>query len=168
MFELKRMSPAGVDAALKKAERYRLLNEPAEAESICRDVLDVDAGHQGALVMLLLALTDQFRAHDGGAQVGAARALLPKLSSEYAQAYYAGIICERWGKRLLERALPGSGPMVYDWLREAMEDYEQAEGLRPAGDDTAILRWNSCARLIMKHGHLRPPAAEALKATPLE
>ncbi len=167
-FPLKRLSPAGIDAALRKAERYRLLNEPAEAESICRDVLDVDPGNEAALVMLLLALTDEFGAHDGGAQVSEARALLARLPGEYGRAYYAGIICERWAKRLLDRSQPGSGPMIYDWLREAMEHYETAESLRAAGDDTAILRWNSCARLIMKHGHIRPAPAEALAEMPLE
>jgi len=45
---------------LTKAERYRLLNEPEEAESICRDILDVDPTHEAALVNFLLALTDQF------------------------------------------------------------------------------------------------------------
>ena len=36
-------------AALEKALRYRLLNEPVEAESICRDVLEVDPDNQAAL-----------------------------------------------------------------------------------------------------------------------
>jgi len=41
-FELKTLSPESVPRALAKAERYRLLNEPVEAESICLDVLAVD------------------------------------------------------------------------------------------------------------------------------
>src|SRR2546430_12644177 len=97
MFELKWLSQDGVAAALQKAERYRLLNEPWEAESICRDVLEVEPEQQQALVVLLLALTDQFV--EGGAdRLGAARALLPRLAGAYAQAYYAGIICERWAR----------------------------------------------------------------------
>ena len=40
--ELKRISQAALPAALAKAERYRLLNEPEQAESICRDVLAVE------------------------------------------------------------------------------------------------------------------------------
>jgi hypothetical protein len=36
------------------------LNEPLEAESICRDVLEIEPDHQEALAALLLALTDQF------------------------------------------------------------------------------------------------------------
>jgi len=60
MFELKHLSPEAIPAALEKALRYRLLNEPAEAESICHDVLTIDPENQEALVMLLLAITDRF------------------------------------------------------------------------------------------------------------
>ena len=42
MFQLKSLSMEGITAALDKAERYRLLNEPREAESICLDVLEID------------------------------------------------------------------------------------------------------------------------------
>ena len=59
-FDLKPISAAGIGEALEKAERYRLLNEPSLAESICLDVLRIDPENQHALVMLLLALTDQF------------------------------------------------------------------------------------------------------------
>ena len=167
MFELKRLSKDGVAAALQKAERYRLLNEPWEAESICRDVLEVEPQQQQALVLLLLALTDQF-AEAGADRLTAARTLLPKLTGAYAQAYYAGIICERWAKRLFGHGSPGHGPVVYEWLREAMEHYEEAERVRPAGDDDAILRWNSCARLIERHAHVRPAPAEERVEMPLE
>ncbi len=166
MFQLKQLSKNGVAAALEKVERYRLLGEPWEAESICRDVLAVEPEHQRALVLLLLSLTDQFRFGLGGA-VAEAQELLRRLTSEYQRHYYAGIICERRGKRLLEQAAPGTGPMTYDWLRQAMAWYEQAEPLRPPGNDEAILRWNTCARLIDRHEHLKPadeePAAPFLE-----
>ena len=42
MFELKPLSQKPLPAALAKAERYRLLNEPSEAESICQDILAVE------------------------------------------------------------------------------------------------------------------------------
>ena len=42
MTTLKRISPTGVERALEKAERYRLLNEPWDAESICEDILDIE------------------------------------------------------------------------------------------------------------------------------
>ena len=60
MFELKRLSDDAIPAALEKALRYRLLNDPAEAESICHDVLHIDPENQQALVVLLLAVTDRF------------------------------------------------------------------------------------------------------------
>ena len=60
MFELKPLHSDAVQAALARAERYRLLNEPSEAESICLDILAVDPDNQPARIMLLLSLTDQF------------------------------------------------------------------------------------------------------------
>ncbi len=147
--ELKPISKKAVPSALAKAERYRLLNEPREAESICRDILQIDPDNQEVLVMLLLALTDQFD-KGFGVDLRGTQQLLPKLSDEYEQAYYAGVILERWGK-----ALPGIGAPVdstLDWLRQAMHCYEQAEALRPAGNDDAILRWNACARMIQRAG----------------
>jgi hypothetical protein len=32
-----------------------------------------------------------------------------------------------------------------------MRHYEIAEKVRPAGNDDAVLRWNTCARLIEKN-----------------
>ena len=32
-----------------------------------------------------------------------------------------------------------------------MDHYERAGALRPAGNDEAILRWNTCARIIAKN-----------------
>ena len=158
MFDLKKMSRTGIRRALGKVERYRVLNEPWQAESICRDVLDAEPDNQEALIALLLALTDQF-GREVGPSVENVRALLLGIRGEYEQAYYAGIICERKGSALRHRNAPGSGPVVYDWLRQAMEHYERAEQLRPEGNDDAISRWNTCARVIMKHPQVRPPAA---------
>jgi hypothetical protein len=155
MFELKSLSADAIPAALAKAERYRLLNEPEEAESICLDVLAVDQTNQAALVMLLLALTDQFR-HGPGDLPNRARDVLPRLVGEYARAYYAGIICERRARAALERGLPASGATAYELLREAMDAYDRAATLRPAGNDDAFLRWNTCVRLLRRHPHLRP------------
>ena len=154
MFELKKMSREGIRRALGKVERYRLLNEPWEAESICQDVLQAEPDNQEALIFLLLAMTDRF-GHEGGAPVESVRALLPRIRGEYERAYYAGIICERKGSALRERGAPGAGPVVYEWLRQAMEHFERAEGIRPAGNDDSILRWNTCARVIMKHPQVR-------------
>jgi hypothetical protein len=46
MSELKSLHKDAIPAALGKAERYRLLNEPGEAESICLDILHVDPENQ--------------------------------------------------------------------------------------------------------------------------
>jgi hypothetical protein len=59
MFELKPLNTDAIPAALDKAMRYRLLNEPGAAESICLDVLRIDSDNQQALVTLLLAMTDR-------------------------------------------------------------------------------------------------------------
>src|SRR2546422_2856210 len=83
VFELKSIHKETVRAALEKAERYRLLNEPGEAESICLDVLRIDPENQQAFVALLLALTDQFE--EGFAdRVKRAREVLPRLRDDYA------------------------------------------------------------------------------------
>ena len=148
MFEMKPLAKEAIPRALEKAERYRLLNEPAEAESICLDVLNIDPGNQKALIVLLLSLTDQFEKRVSATE---ARELLPRIQGDYEKAYYAGIICERRAKALLEHGRPGSAFVAYEGLREAMTWYEQAETLRPPGNDDAILRWNACARIIMNH-----------------
>ena len=159
MFELKKLSPDGVEAALDKAHRYRLLNEPWEAASICQDVLEVVPDNQRALITLLLATTDRFGSATGG-EVTTARELLTKLHSEYERLYYAGIIAERRGKAILARSSPGAGPIAYDWLYDAMEHYEAARAIRPPGNDDALLRWNTCVRLIESHDDVRPAPAD--------
>lgn len=157
MYELKPISKGAVPAALEKAQRYRLLNEPAAAESICRDVLAVEPDHQEALVVLLLALTDQLSEEPGAA--ARAQQVAASLRDEYERLYYAGVIAERRAKAHLRRGgVPPHG--VYDWLMDAMEAYERAEALRPPGHDDAILRWNACVRLLQEHPNLRPAAEE--------
>lgn len=155
MFELKSLSPGAVAAALEKATRYRLLNEPREAESICRDIVRVDPHNHEAIVTLILALADQLPSK-GAACAQEARNLLPSLQNEYEEAYYAGIICERRAKVQLARQNPGSGFVAHDLLHEAMEWFEKAEKISPADNDDAILRWNTCARLIMETEHVKP------------
>ncbi len=159
MFELKTLTKEGIGAALSKFERYRLLNEPWEAESICLDVLAVDPENQDATIGLLLSITDQF-GMELGANVTRARELLPRLASEYDRAYYAGIICERRGKSLLHKGTPGIGPVVYDWIHQAMDHFEEAKKHRPPGNEDALLRWNTCVRILMRHKDVRPAAEE--------
>jgi hypothetical protein len=148
MFELKRLSEEAIPAALERALRYRLLNEPAEAESICHDVLAIEPENQEALVMLLLAVTDRF---DKGYAVGVTQAqeVLSRLRDPYERAYYAGIICERRAKAQLRRGHPGARHNAYEFLTEAMSWFEKAEAIRPPKNDDALLHWNTCARIIM-------------------
>lgn len=157
MTELKRLSPAAIPASLARADRYRLLNEPEQAESICLDILAIDPGHQEALVTLLLALTEQFDQVMGKAFV-AAQAVVPRLEDDYKQVYYRGLIFERRANSHLRTGGPGVGEVAYDWYRRAMGCYEQAMELRPPGNDEPILRWNSCVRIIERHPQVRPAA----------
>jgi hypothetical protein len=159
MLAPKPITPDAVPAALQKAERYRIIADPISAESICLDVLAVSPENQQALVTLLLAITDQF-AESPTEGVRRAREVLPRLHDEYKRAYYAGIVCERCGKAQLRSHLPRAGEMAYSWLREAMVWYEKAESRRPAGNDEAILRWNTCARLLEGNPQLRPGSEE--------
>lgn len=152
-FDLKFISIEGVPKALEKAERYRLLNEPSLAESICLDVLTVVPSHQQALILLLLARTDQFHS---GVPVKAAEEVLGRIEGEYERAYYAGLIWERKGHSHLRNGGLCSNANTYHALRKAMEHYERAEALRPHGNDDAILRWNACARVIMRNPEIRP------------
>jgi hypothetical protein len=167
-FELKTLSPEAVPRALAKAERYRLLNEPGEAESICRDALQADPDNQEALVTLLLALSDQFFEEDASSAVADACECAERIRNDHDRAYYMGIIFERRAKAQLQRAVPNSGPRAYEWLREAMTWYERAEAVRPPGNDDALLRWNTCARLITRDHRLVPVAEERSEPLLLE
>lgn len=159
MFTPKPLSPTGLDAALAKARRYRLLNEPAEAESISLDILAAKPDHQLALKMLLLAITDRF-VDEVTSNTARARELVPQLVDQYDRAYYAGIIAERRAKAILRRETPGSGPLIYQGLREAMDLFEEAESLSAPDNDDAVLRWNACARLINSRPQIRPAEPE--------
>lgn len=153
--ELKPISREAIPRAIQKAERYRLLNQSWAAESICRDILEIDPTNQQVLVMLVLALTDQLP-EGQGAVMRAVHETLPRITDPYQRAYYTGIASERDGRAHLHRGGMGTGPMAYDALREAMGWYEKAEAIRPAGNDDSILRWNTCARLINANSHVAP------------
>jgi len=155
MFEPKRIAKNAIPSAVSKALRYRLLNEPLEAESICLDVLDVDPDNQEALVTLILALTDQFET-EFAQSILRATELLPKLQDEYDREYYAGIINERWANAQMARSVPGD--VVYSWFQKALGCYERAEALSRPDDADAALRWNTCVRILARCPHIRPRA----------
>ncbi|MGH9684965.1 MAG: hypothetical protein ACRD4S_15300 [Candidatus Acidiferrales bacterium] len=152
-FELKSISAQSIPEALAKVERYRLLNEPNLAESICLDILAIVPDHQQALIALLLARTDQFEAN---VNAKAAQDVLSRIKGDYERAYYAGIIWERLGHARLHHGGSGRAAAAYHALREAMGHYERAASFSVPGNDDAILRWNTCARVIMQNPEVRP------------
>ena len=149
VFKLKPLSKDGVEAALAKAEHYRLLNSPKLAESICLDILEVDKDNQKARIVLLLALTDQF-GQSTMTVAKEAQDIVINLKDEYSRLYYTGIIHERQGNVALNSAVHGSDFDAYEWYLEAMDYYEKAQALQPSTNNDPILRWNTCARTIMQ------------------
>ncbi len=146
--ELRRIRPESVERALEKADRYRLLNEAEEAESICLDVLDVEPDNVHALRTLLLSLTDQLaKVPSAGKR---ARECAARLPTEYERVYYAGLVCEREAIAQLEKGMAAS--FAYDAFVDAIELYDQANELSPPSNDDALLRRNSCVRTIERHG----------------
>lgn len=143
-FDLKPLSLAAVPKALEKAHRYRLLNEPGAAESICLDILDIEPDNQEALVTIVLAMSDRF-----GQEYAVGESLIfsfiTRITDEYARAYFTGIIYERRAKV----AMRAGGLNAYELFRQAMDWFEKAEMLRQDGNDDPILRWNGCARIII-------------------
>lgn len=160
MHTLKPITTAGIPTALLKAHRYRLLNDSEAAESICDDILAVDPANAEAIVTRVLAISDQFVESHVDA-LSRARDAVGQLHDPYKNAYYNGIVCERWGKALLRRAIPRSAEMAYDWIEQAMQWFAKAEGMRPANNDESILRWNSCVRLLQRNSQLKPAPAKA-------
>lgn len=145
MIEPRRIQAGSIPAALKQAQHYRLLNEPQLAESICRDIVAVEPEHESALITMLLALTDQFdeRLALARDQAGGIRDRLPK---PFHQAYYGGIIHERWARAQLKQSVPAE--TIEAWIQLAMQHYQQAAELAPPDDPNPLLRWNTCARLL--------------------
>jgi hypothetical protein len=159
LFEIKPLSREAIPAALVKAERYRLLNEPLQAESICRDILAIDPVNTEALTNLLLALTEQF---DHGINVHEPIALASRIGGPYEKAYYLGIIYERRAQALFRQRDFRTGQAVHSLILQAMAKYEEAQALRPPGNDDAVLRWNTCVRFLRRTPQLAPekPSAE--------
>jgi tetratricopeptide (TPR) repeat protein len=141
----KSITKAGIKEANNKAERYRFLNQPEEAESICLDVLTVDPENQLAWRNLGLAITDQFtgKANDRHSE---AELAFEKLTDRYERLYYMGIMHERRAKSQLRAGhLPHTLLVIFE---EAMRCFEEAQKLSPSANDDAILHWNTCVRLL--------------------
>lgn len=152
--ELKALPRGEMSTALEMAQRCRDVSEPAEAESICLDLLRVEPENQQALVLLLLARTDLL---DEGLPGGVARAREPlaKLVDEYDREYYAGIICERQARYLLGSRGRHTSFIAWDWFQYAMDHFEEAGRLSPERIEP-VLRFNACVRLIERNRHCIP------------
>jgi hypothetical protein len=143
------ISPEGIPGALSKAERYRFLNEPWQAESICRDVLAIDPTNQTALILLVLSLTDQF---EHGVSAKEVLQVVEGLTNDYHRAYYSGIIHERQAIAEFGRHPDWrSRRQVYTLFQNAMESYRLARVIRPNDNDDAVLRWNACVRFLERN-----------------
>ena len=143
--KLKTISKSGIPEAIAKAELYRYLNEPEEAESICRDVLTTDPMHMLGLRTLGLAITDQFTGGpaDRYAEV---EAIFHRLAEPYERMYYMGLLCER---RVKAQLRSGRAPhTLLPLLEKALQCFGEAEKIHPPGNDDAILRWNRCVRIL--------------------
>ena|ERR1700730_12146828 len=143
--QLKPISQDGIPEAISKAELYRYLNEPGEAESICRDILATDPENQTALRLLGLSITDQF-AGNSSDRYSEAESSFQSLRKEYERLYYAGILHERQAKAQLAAGRPPY--TVAPLFEQALGYFERAEVIRPHGNDDAILRWNRCVRIL--------------------
>jgi tetratricopeptide (TPR) repeat protein len=149
-FDLKRLPRASLEAAIAKAAHYRDLNQPEEAESICLDVLDVDAAHQVAHRLLGLALTDRLTTGQAGLLERALDAF-EQLTDEYDRVYHIGVAWERAAKAHLERKEGHSAVTAFE---HALALFAKAESLRPDSPDP-VLRWNRCVRLLETHPLLK-------------
>ncbi len=158
--QLKTITKGGIAAALLKGHRYRVLNDSVAAESICLDVLAIEPDNVEALTMHVLAITDQFSSGQAN-DLARAGIAVDRLTDAYRNAYYHGVICERWAWSVLQRSPPRAGEMAYDWVEKALVWYAKAESLRAAGNDESILRWNTCVRLLQRDPQLKPRDAEA-------
>ena len=154
MDRLKPISKSSIPAALLRAERYRLLNEPAEAESICLDILDVDPKNRDARIMLILSLSDQFE--ERIAAYEEAKKIVAELKKEYDKAYYTGLICERRARAHMRRGSHGSAYAAYEWFQRALEAFDKAQELSPAGNEETLFRWNSIIRTLKRNSSLQP------------
>ena len=158
MFKLKPLSESALPQALEKADHYRLLNDPWQAESICHDILSIDPDNQQALVTLILSVTDQFNS-PYRKSIPQTLKIVEKLDNEYQRNYYKGLVYERQATAALKRKSPRVTYIAYEYAREAMHWYEEAEKHRPENNEESILRWNACARMITQF-NLEPAPEE--------
>lgn len=149
-WQLKKLADKNLDAAVTLAKHYRDLNQPEEAESICRDVLDVSPENVDAWRTLGLALTDQFPS-SWMTLFDDACAAFKKLPTEYEKVYYVGVAWERYAKAQLAA---GRAHNAIHAFEEAMQRFEEAAKLSAKDDPAPILHYNHCVRSITTNPEL--------------
>lgn len=147
---LKRLAEKNLGAAVALAKHYRDLNQPEEAESICRDVLDVAPDDQDALQTLGLALTDQLPTR-WMALFEEACSIFTRLKGDYERVYYTGIAWERYAKAQLAAGRDHNAIHAYE---TALGHFEKAEELAPKGEPAPVLHYNHCVRALTEHPDL--------------
>jgi tetratricopeptide (TPR) repeat protein len=143
-YELKRLADKNLGAAIELAKHYRDLNQPEEAESICRDVLDVAPENVDALRTLGLALTDRFPTA-WVTLFDEACTTFKKLPSEYERVYYVGIAWERYAKA---QVVAGRAHNAIHAFETAMAKFEEAAPLAAKDEPAPILHYNRCVRAL--------------------
>ena len=159
---LKSLTPAAIEGALKLAADSRQGGQPQTCESVCHDVLQVESTNQEALRLLLLSHADRFN-EDSSQHEMAARDAQSRLTSEYDRAFYDGYILHRLAQSAIASGSPLAARVVYELLSGAMASYEDAERVRPKGNDDAILLWNACQRLLQSTPHTGPRETQAFE-----
>ncbi len=148
MFDLKPLSKEAIPKAIDRAKQYRQLNQPWHAESICRDVYAVDPDHQQNLIILFLAITDQFVNDKHGKSMQDAEEIIDKLRDEYQRDYARGIVFERQASAAIKRGGPRASYIAYYHILRALEFYEKSAKSHPDKNEESILRYNTCVRMV--------------------
>jgi hypothetical protein len=149
-WELKPLGARNLSAAVTLAKHYRDLNQPEEAESICRDILAVAPADEAALRTLGLALTDQFPSA-WLTHFDEACAVFAKLASEYERLYYTAIAWERYAKAQL---VAGRAHNAIHAFEEAIQRFEAADAIGSPDDPAPILHYNRCVRALTTNAEL--------------
>ena len=152
--ELKRLKDKNLGTAIALAKHYRDLNQPDEAESICRDVLEIEPANVDALRTLGLAMTDRF-ASQWMSLFEDACAAFKQLPTEYERAYYVGIAWERYAKAQAEA---GRAHNAIHAFEEAIGFFEEASNHAAKDDPAPILHFNRCVRALTSSPELTAAA----------
>ncbi len=146
--EYHKIDKDSIEDVLERAKQYRSLLQPDMTISICMDIFAVDKNNQEALVIYILALTDQLSQSESKVHQKKITDSIKRLDSKFLQHYYSGIFFERQARSLLKHSMSRS--FAYEAFIEAIAEFEIAEKMAPEHCADPILRYNSCIRTIKK------------------